>query len=114
MRFFIGEGRLADTCEFVKRHLIGMDAANARRYIFQNDPVMLKRFLILPLLLVGLSAVAAPKQGDVRKLDLGKGVTLELVYIPPGKFMMGSKEISSDRVRESPEHEVHLQAFYIE
>ena len=67
-----------------------MDAANARRYIFQNDPVMKKRFLILPLLLMGLSAVAAPKQGDVRKLDLGKGVTLELVYIPPGKFMMGS------------------------
>ena len=31
-----------------------------------------------------------PKQGDTKKLDLGKGVNLELVYIPPGKFMMGS------------------------
>ncbi len=31
-----------------------------------------------------------PKQGDVKKLDLGKSVHLELVYIPPGKFMMGS------------------------
>jgi len=31
-----------------------------------------------------------PKQGDAKELDLGKGVNLELVYIPPGKFMMGS------------------------
>ena len=51
---------------------------------------MMKRFLIFQLLLVGLSVASAPKQGEARKLDLGKGVTLELVYIPPGKFMMGS------------------------
>ena len=25
-----------------------------------------------------------PKQGDAKELDLGKGVNLELVYIPPG------------------------------
>ncbi len=31
-----------------------------------------------------------PKQGDAKKLDLGKSVSLELVYIPPGEFMMGS------------------------
>jgi sulfatase modifying factor 1 len=31
-----------------------------------------------------------PKQGDAKTLDLGKSVRLELVYIPPGKFMMGS------------------------
>ena len=31
-----------------------------------------------------------PKQGDTKTLDLGKSVSLELVYIPPGKFMMGS------------------------
>lgn len=30
-----------------------------------------------------------PKQGDVKKLDLN-GVDLELVFIPPGEFMMGS------------------------
>jgi formylglycine-generating enzyme required for sulfatase activity len=31
-----------------------------------------------------------PKQGDAKKLDLGNDVILEVVYIPPGKFMMGS------------------------
>lgn len=31
-----------------------------------------------------------PMQGDTKKLDLGNNVSLELVYIPPGNFMMGS------------------------
>jgi len=31
-----------------------------------------------------------PKPGAVTKSDLGGGVTLETVYIPPGRFLMGS------------------------
>ncbi|MEI8381833.1 MAG: SUMF1/EgtB/PvdO family nonheme iron enzyme [Planctomycetota bacterium] len=31
-----------------------------------------------------------PKQGTTRRLDFGDGISLEVVYIPPGKFMMGS------------------------
>ena len=31
-----------------------------------------------------------PSQGDSRILDLGSGVKLEVVYIPPGTFQMGS------------------------
>lgn len=38
----------------------------------------------------GSLLAAEPQQGDVNELDLGGGVALELVYIPPGKFMMGS------------------------
>ncbi|MBM4080475.1 MAG: hypothetical protein FJ278_12310, partial [Planctomycetes bacterium] len=32
----------------------------------------------------------APKAGEVRTLDLGGGVTMEVVGIPPGEFLMGS------------------------
>jgi formylglycine-generating enzyme required for sulfatase activity len=39
---------------------------------------------------IGTSRV--PKLGDTKRLDLGKGVKLELVWIPPGEFMMGSAE----------------------
>ena len=38
----------------------------------------------------------APTQGTVTRVDLGQGVTLEVVYIPPGPFMMGSTQAEKD------------------
>ncbi len=50
--------------------------------------------LLLVLLLSPLSAHWAaaeqPAKGATKTLDLGKDVNLEVVYIPPGKFNMGS------------------------
>ena len=39
-----------------------------------------------------LEAVHAdqPVQGTAQQVDLGEGVTLEVVYLPPGEFMLGS------------------------
>lgn len=55
------------------------------------------RKLVSLLLVTLLAAVsidptkaAEPKQGDVTKLELGDGISLEVVYVPPGQFMMGS------------------------
>jgi formylglycine-generating enzyme required for sulfatase activity len=31
-----------------------------------------------------------PKQGDAKRIELGEKTTLEVLYIPPGEFMMGS------------------------
>ncbi|MDE5120810.1 MAG: formylglycine-generating enzyme family protein, partial [Trichodesmium sp. St19_bin1] len=44
--------------------------------------------------------------------DLGNGIKLEMVEIPPGKFLMGSPEDELERVsNEGPQHEVNISAF---
>ena len=48
-------------------------------------------------------------------LDLGRGVTMKLVLIRPGKFVMGSPDSEQGRARnEGPQHEVIItKPFYI-
>ena len=48
--------------------------------------------LTLFCILGGAIIAEEPPRGATKHLDLGKGVGLEVVYIPPGKFMMGSTE----------------------
>ncbi|MFW9264629.1 caspase, EACC1-associated type [Nostoc sp. CALU 546] len=46
--------------------------------------------------------------------NLGNGVVLEMVAIPGGKFIMGSPESEPERVsRESPQHTVTIQPFFM-
>jgi len=62
--------------------------------------------------------------GKEEVIDLGKGIKLEMVLIPAGKFMMGSKknpvdpfsniEVEQPPEKETPQHEVTLtKPFYI-
>ncbi|NEQ83981.1 MAG: formylglycine-generating enzyme family protein [Moorea sp. SIO2I5] len=54
------------------------------------------------------------QQADYFTQDLGKGVDLEMVYIPAGSFLMGSPETekhSDDR--ERPQHQVNIQPFFL-
>ena len=54
------------------------------------------------------------KQARYQTEDLGKGVKLEMVYIPGGTFMMGSPENKKGRLnRESPQHKVTIEPFYM-
>ena len=47
-------------------------------------------------------------------VDLDKGVTLELVLIPAGEFLMGSSESDRDADREKPQHKVRItKPFYL-
>jgi formylglycine-generating enzyme required for sulfatase activity/uncharacterized caspase-like protein len=53
-------------------------------------------------------------QAKYFKEDLGNGITLEMVQIPGGSFMMGSPESEKDRSTdgsESPQHEVNVPGF---
>ncbi|NEP35179.1 formylglycine-generating enzyme family protein [Moorena sp. SIO3B2] len=54
------------------------------------------------------------KQADYFTQDLRNGVDLEMVYIPAGRFLMGSPE--SERYshdRERPQHQVTIQPFFL-
>ncbi|TGO02528.1 sulfatase-modifying factor protein [Candidatus Thiomargarita nelsonii] len=53
------------------------------------------------------------KQARYQTEDLGKGVTLEMVSIPEGRFLMGSPETEKYRNREGPQHQVTLEPFYM-
>ncbi|MDB9455653.1 SUMF1/EgtB/PvdO family nonheme iron enzyme [Dolichospermum circinale] len=51
-------------------------------------------------------------QAKYFKEDLGNGITLEMVQIPGGSFMMGSPESEKDRYNnESPQHQVNVPGF---
>ncbi len=54
------------------------------------------------------------KQGRMFIEDLGSGIALEMVYIPGGKFLMGSPETEQGRSNtESPQHWVTVPGFYM-
>ena len=47
-------------------------------------------------------------------LDLGKGITMDLIGIPGGEFLMGSPEKELERGREeSPQHSVKIRPFLL-
>lgn len=53
-------------------------------------------------------------QAHYLKEDLGNGVTLEMVYIPGGTFLMGSPESKGKRYsNERPQHSVTVKPFLI-
>jgi len=60
-------------------------------------------------------AVSSTSSSKTLTLDLGKGVTMKLVLIPSGKFIMGSPDSEKDRrADEGPQHEVTIsKPFYM-
>lgn len=61
------------------------------------------------------AAAPTTQPGKELALDLGGGMSLKLVCIPAGKFMMGSPESEKDRnPNEGPQHEVTIsKPFYM-
>jgi formylglycine-generating enzyme required for sulfatase activity len=53
-------------------------------------------------------------EAEYRREVLGNGVTLDLVAIPGGKFLMGSPDSEEERSdREGPQHEVTVSPFWM-
>jgi formylglycine-generating enzyme required for sulfatase activity len=67
----------------------------------------------------GLRAAVTPSGNQTARdltLDLGDGVTMEMVYIKPGTFVMGGESTTDGRFEcvEAPKHEVTLtRGFYL-
>lgn len=58
--------------------------------------------------------VASKAPEPTLTVDLGSGVTLAMVYIPKGRFWMGSPENEPERRdTEGPQHKVTVPAFYM-
>jgi eukaryotic-like serine/threonine-protein kinase len=59
--------------------------------------------------------ISRPKGfAQIYREDLGNGISISMVKVPAGKFMMGSPEKEKDRVEnESPQHQVTLKEFYM-
>jgi formylglycine-generating enzyme required for sulfatase activity len=64
-----------------------------------------------------------PKQAQYFTEDLGNGVTLDMVSVPGGKFLMGTEDEEIERLvkkfnwvwfrKEKPQHEVTVQSFFM-
>ncbi|MCH2047148.1 MAG: bifunctional serine/threonine-protein kinase/formylglycine-generating enzyme family protein [Trichodesmium sp. ALOHA_ZT_67] len=78
----------------------------------------------LPLQVFQFQTVTVDNVGNITKReqkqaryfveDLGNGVTLEMVEIPGGTFMMGSTETEAERhSAESPQHRVTVPSFFM-
>ena len=81
---------------------------------FEFDVARLEKRRSELLRLFGYRWVIKKQRGQVTGIveDLGNGIKLEMVEIPPGKFLMGSPEDELERDSdEGPQHEVNISAF---
>jgi len=54
------------------------------------------------------------KQAWYQSEKLPEGLTLDMIYIPGGTFIMGSPDTEKDRSRnEGPQHQVTIKSFYL-
>ncbi|MBN2308798.1 MAG: formylglycine-generating enzyme family protein [Candidatus Hydrogenedentes bacterium] len=56
----------------------------------------------------GVAGGPIPQPGDTKAVDVGGGLTMELVWIPPGTFMMGSPSGEEGHGADEAHHRVTL------
>jgi formylglycine-generating enzyme required for sulfatase activity len=76
--------------------------------------VMFVLFFNLPILPLAGQEKKATKALKYMEVDVGGGVKMQLVYIEPGKFIMGSPKEEKEREPEELQHEVEItKGFYM-
>ncbi len=94
-----------------------------------NEPTLYHRFVqairdaLSPLEAAGWRSQITQGEADYYTEDLGDGVELDMISIPGGSFMMGTKEEEIERLvkkfdweyfrAEKPQHEVTVQPFFM-
>jgi formylglycine-generating enzyme required for sulfatase activity len=86
----------------------------ATRLVTKKQPLKTFDFKTVTVNAKGKIIHREQKQAQYEIEDLGNGVTLEMVLIPGGTFMMGSPENEDERWdSEGPQHQVTLQGFWL-
>ncbi|MEA5573214.1 bifunctional serine/threonine-protein kinase/formylglycine-generating enzyme family protein [Calothrix sp. UHCC 0171] len=88
----------------------------SRRYQNASEALEAMKLLHQPINKSPKQVSNAPQNQPIRYFveDLGNGITLEMVEIPGGTFMMGSPKTEEKRTsRESPQHLVNVPSFFM-
>ena len=84
-----------------------------KRYIGTINPVTVD-WKGPKTVVVALTEHKEPKPGDTKTITLPGGATMEMVWCPPGSFMMGSPTSDDPRGNNETQHEVMLpQGFWM-
>ncbi|MEH2095436.1 SUMF1/EgtB/PvdO family nonheme iron enzyme [Nostoc sp.] len=81
-----------------------------------NEAISLKSFQFEVVTVDARGNIANRSNNEAKYFveNLGNGVTLEMVQIPEGTFMMGSPEREAEREKdESPQHQVKVPGFFM-
>lgn len=78
---------------------------------------MMKKIFLMPFIFSLITSIFVMAQevkpGKVEAIDLGKGINLEMVFIPAGKFKMGSPETEKGRQKNEVQHEVAITKSFL-
>ena len=104
-------------------HLVGLASAGMGAGLLLHRYLRTEEFTIVTVDATGKIVRQRQGRNEFRQVDLGNDVTLEMVAISGGKFLMGTEEEEIERLvkkyrtdffrNEKPQHEVRIQPFFM-
>ncbi len=104
-------------------HQFNPEPEEPKKPVIVTPPLSVFNFEIVRVNAKGEQIKKESKQSQYFSEDLGKGITLEMVAIPGGTFLMGTEDEEIERLvkkfnwegfrRERPQHEVTVPSFFM-